>query len=610
MDQADDGTSVEDTSCDTQADAAIADTATADTALANPKGTLEIVLKRAMTAAVGGDQNVISEHGTERPRKRVRVQAAASRLLPISGGASESCSEVLHRMNHDHISYEVKSDWLICKYGNKLMGNQDGTQKRYDYVSQKLRELGRFLLAAKSLDPSIHTLLDVLAPGRLSLALSAARKAAGYRWSRPPLAVKTTLKTICEIAIGESLQEGDWEAAAKTTDFYHMLGKEWDNLGLSDPDPDPDAVIPEGRAKPRKRVVQSLIKKSNPELDQGPTDLPKTNNKPVTSLMVPDPRLQVPLPAPRKVQRRPWSTEEKEAIWRQLGVHIRVQTVPGKEVCQRCLDLEPVLRGRHWKDIKNQVHNQIQSQKKQQFHAQVDLQENQGQQNQAQQNPAQQAQEQQDQNQKKWQQHQHYQAPISQQEKDQILNQKKQQYHVQMDQHNQDHMQNQKKQDYHVQLDHQEQDHTQNQRKQQYHIQMDQHDPLQVHKKQLCHGRPDHQDHVAVVKKHLYQMGQQTQGLQSTLERDTSLLTGAFGPDGSHRVPGLSLVEREHIISPYQLSQRAPGHHMDQLLPRTEWTDESLAQNYQVNRPLPRNLLQEGPPGGPPTHPHPGHGHF
>lgn len=121
------------------------------------------------------------------------------------------------------------------------MGNQDSSQRRYDYVSQKLRELGRLLLAAKSLESDIQTLQDLLAPGRLSLVLSAARKAAGYRWSRPPLAVKTTLKTVCEIAIAENLQEGDWEAAARTTDFYHMLGRDWDNLGLQNPCPDPES---------------------------------------------------------------------------------------------------------------------------------------------------------------------------------------------------------------------------------------------------------------------------------------------------------------------------------------------------------------------------------
>lgn len=43
----------------------------------------------------------------ERPRKRYRVQAEASRFLPISSGASESCSEVLHRMNVDDVSHQV-----------------------------------------------------------------------------------------------------------------------------------------------------------------------------------------------------------------------------------------------------------------------------------------------------------------------------------------------------------------------------------------------------------------------------------------------------------------------------------------------------------------------
>ncbi|XP_050925555.1 uncharacterized protein LOC108882200 [Lates calcarifer] len=567
-------------------------------------GNSETGSKRAMTSEHSGDQNTTSDPAADRPRKRSRVQAAASRLLPISSGASESCSEVLHRMNQDYISHQVKSDWLICKYGNKLMGNQDGSQKRYDYVSQKLRELGRFLLAAKSLDSDIQTLQDVLAPGRLSLALAAARKASGYRWSRPPLAVKTTLKTVCEIAIGESLQDGDWEAAAKTTDFYHMLGREWDNLGLLNPDP--DTAAPEGGSKLRKRPVQSRSEKKGKEPGQEPEPRPevpsKSSNRPVTSMIPPESRLQTPFTvpvAPRKVQRRPWSSAEKEAVWRQLGVHVLVQSVPGKEVCQRCLDLEPVLRGRHWKDIKNQVHNQIQSQKKQQFHAKMDLQENQEQQDQIQ-------------NQKKQQLQQHYPAQMEQQGKDHT--QKKQQYHVQMDHHDQDNFQNPKKQQYHVQMDHQDQGNIQNQKKQQYHTELDHRDHqdhLQIHKKQLCHTRLDHPNHIQVHKKQLYQMDQQTQGLQTTLDRDTSLLTGTpYGPDGPHQAPGHSLVERDPIISPYPLPHRAPGPHIDQLLSRTEWTDESLAQNYPVSRQLARSLLQDVPPGGPPPNPHSGHVHF
>ncbi|XP_054863791.1 uncharacterized protein LOC111563204 isoform X2 [Amphiprion ocellaris] len=533
------------------------------------------------------DQNRASEPAASRPRKRTRVQAAASRLLPISSGASESCSEILHRMNQDNVSHQVKSDWLICKYGNKLMGNQEGLQRRYDYVSQKLRELGRLLLAAKSLDSGVQNLQDLLAPGRLSLTLAASRKAAGYRWSRPPLAVKTTLKTVCEIAIGESLQDGDWEAAAKTTDFYHMLGREWDNLGLQNPGPDPAG--PEGGTKLKKRLVQPTNQK-----DLRPEVLSKPRQG--TSLVPPESRLQSPVTgpvAPRKVRRRPWSSAEKEAIWRQLAVHVLVQTVPGKEVCQRCLDLEPVLRGRHWKDIKNQVHNQIQSQKKQQFHAQMDLEENQEHQDQIQ-----------NQNQKKQQQ---YQAPVDLQDKDHTQTQKKPQYQPQMDLHDQDNTQNQKRQQYHLQMNHQAQDSIQNQKKLHDHMHLDHQDHLHVHKKQLCHSRLDHQDHGPVHKKQLYHMDQQT--LQP-LDRDPSILTVApYGPDG-HRGPGHPLLEREPAISPYPLLHRAPGPHMDQLLSRTEWTEEAMAQTYPLSRPLGRNLLQDVPPGGPPPDPHSGHVHF
>ncbi|XP_019726742.1 uncharacterized protein LOC109516539 isoform X2 [Hippocampus comes] len=71
----------------------------------------------------------------EPPRKRCRVQAEASRLLPISSVASESCSAILHRTNLDHVSHQVKSDWLICKYGNKLMGNQESSQMRTSRIS-------------------------------------------------------------------------------------------------------------------------------------------------------------------------------------------------------------------------------------------------------------------------------------------------------------------------------------------------------------------------------------------------------------------------------------------------------------------------------------------
>nr|XP_015830341.2 uncharacterized protein LOC107395459 [Nothobranchius furzeri] len=508
---------------------------TCDSAEQAPTDPVRLSTHQPLSSGSDVDQNQNS--AVTPPRKRTRVQAAASRLLPISSGASESCSEILHRMNQDTVSHQVKSDWLICKYGNKLMGNQDGGLRRYDYFSQKLRELGRLLLAAKSLDSDIQTLQDLLAPGHLSLVLSAARKASGYRWSRPPLSIKTTLKTICEVAIEQSLQVADWEAAARATDFYHMLGKEWDTLGLENPGPDPENS--EEGTTPKKQVFCP-----HTENNQRPDVLLRISKNPEPSQIPPGSRLRtsVSVPAaPRKVRRRPWSSEEKEAIWRQLGDHVLAQSVPGKEVCQRCLDLEPVLKGRHWKDVKNQIHNQIQSQKKQQFHAQMNLEENQT-----------------------------GQTP-------------NQSYQTQIDQQSREPAQNQKKPIYQVQMDLQIQDNIQSQMKQLDYIKVGQ-DQLHIHKKHLCHMRLDLQSHGQVLK--IHQMDHQNQSHHS-LDQDTSTLTvSSYGPDGPLPAPEHLVLGQEPNMLHYPVLPREPRTQMDPLLSRTSWTDETLAQNFSISKTL------------------------
>ena len=285
----------------------------------------------------------------------------------------------------------------------------------------------------------------------------------------------------------------------------------------------------------------------------------------------------------RKVQRHPWTFAEKEAVWRQLGVHVLKQSVPGKEACQRCLDLEPDLKGRHWKDIKNQIHNQIQSQKKQQFHAQVDLEENQ-----RQEVPQIQA--------KQQQQQQQQQQCKAQMTRKKATNQAKVQHHAPASHQ-------QKKEEFQFQMEPQEQGHVRAPDKQQYHTHMEQLDHPELHKKQLCLPRLDQQDHVQMQKKQLYHLEQQP----PPLERESSLLTGAlYGPEHPHSVASQALLERDPTIDQYPISHRTMGPHIEQLLSRPEWTDESLSQHYSVGR----GLLQDGSPIGAPANPHSGHVHF
>ncbi|XP_028298234.1 uncharacterized protein LOC114460545 [Gouania willdenowi] len=495
-----------------------------------------------------------SDRGNKPHRKR-RVQAAASRLLPICSSASESCSSILHRMNLDNISYEVKSDWLICKYGNRLMGAEDGVLKTYDYVSQKLRELGRLLLAAKSLDPSVRTLQDLLVPGRLSLALGAARKAAGNRWSRPPLAVKSTLKAVCEVAIAERLQDGDWESAARTTDFYHVLEREWDHLGLHTVDSEQTGSSGRELGTHGPKIIGSLSSEVPPQSKE--------------QLLVVAPLVQ------QKARRRPWSSEEKEAVWRQLGAHVLFHSVPGKELCQRCLDLEPVLKGRHWKDVKNQVHNQIQTQKKQQFHAQMDQEQNQ---NHSQKKEASQ-----------------FQVQMLAQDKE--PHQDRSQSQVEHQEPGNSH--SPKGLQYQVHMDHQDQDTNQNQKKAHELLPLEQ-NHLHTHNKPLGHSRLDlqnlqtlsqniSQNQGRVQKKHLYPVEQSLQNLNPS-----SVPVGPFGSDGSQQTLGPTAYPALHRTS-------VPS--VEQLLSRSPWPGD-----YPIRAQPGRSMLQDGSAGG--QGPNLGHAHF
>lgn len=61
------------------------------------------------------------------------------------------------------------------------------------------------------------------------------------------------------------------------------------------------------------------------------------------------------------VKRRPWNEQEQAAVKRFLSEFITKMKVPGKKECNACLAAEPDLCRRSWTDIKNFVHNTLQT---------------------------------------------------------------------------------------------------------------------------------------------------------------------------------------------------------------------------------------------------------
>ncbi|KAI4901841.1 hypothetical protein NFI96_006306 [Prochilodus magdalenae] len=116
----------------------------------------------------------------------------------------------------------VLSDSLICKYGEMMFELHGRDKSQHGYISQKMRELGRFMLAVKKLAPSVKHLVDVCVPSRFKLAIAAAKEVSGFdastnAYSTPSLACKIgyTLKRVCEIVVGNSIMEDDGETREK-----------------------------------------------------------------------------------------------------------------------------------------------------------------------------------------------------------------------------------------------------------------------------------------------------------------------------------------------------------------------------------------------------------
>lgn len=86
--------------------------------------------------------------------------------------------QMLVNMIDDDIKETVTSDNLILEYGKRLCGNYGHIVHRQTYISQKLREFGRFLLAIK--DENVYTLEQSLYPENLEAVSKRLRLLLGF----------------------------------------------------------------------------------------------------------------------------------------------------------------------------------------------------------------------------------------------------------------------------------------------------------------------------------------------------------------------------------------------------------------------------------------------
>ncbi|XP_058470675.1 M-phase phosphoprotein 8 isoform X2 [Solea solea] len=173
--------------------------------------------------------------GDQKPSEGTnRVHSAASRLLPMSEFLTGGCEEIVHIMHQDDISRHIRNDPLICKYGNALAVKYDHDKSQFAYIAQKMRELGRFIVAVNELDNSVKYLHEICQPSKFELAVEGAKKASGFdpgsnKFKTVSLVSKIgySLKRAAEIAFGESRMTEDSESESEVKKFIHLLDTKW-----------------------------------------------------------------------------------------------------------------------------------------------------------------------------------------------------------------------------------------------------------------------------------------------------------------------------------------------------------------------------------------------
>uniref|UniRef100_A0A096MD31 Uncharacterized protein n=1 Tax=Poecilia formosa TaxID=48698 RepID=A0A096MD31_POEFO len=175
-----------------------------------------------------------AEHKSSEKTNRSNSCNSVSDLLPMSEFLTGSCKEIIQIMHQDDISRHIQLDPLICKYGNTLSVKYDHDKSQFAYIAQKMRELGRFVLAVNELDKTVKYLHEICLPSKFELAVEGVKKVSGFdpassKFKTISLVSKIgySLKRAAEIAFGESRMTEDSETEGELKKFIELLDTKW-----------------------------------------------------------------------------------------------------------------------------------------------------------------------------------------------------------------------------------------------------------------------------------------------------------------------------------------------------------------------------------------------
>ncbi|XP_057206215.1 uncharacterized protein LOC130564266 [Triplophysa rosa] len=149
---------------------------------------------------------------------------------------SQDVWKLLTPMKDDDISAAVRSDFSILQLAQSFLNKHGQEPSKYDYIRQKLREVGRLLLILRK-QSSLHTIEDAVKPAHFGMVIQAVKTVSGYdaanhTYRTPSLALKLghSLNKICEIIHCRALMAEDDARIKSTQTFKKLYNSKWSEL--------------------------------------------------------------------------------------------------------------------------------------------------------------------------------------------------------------------------------------------------------------------------------------------------------------------------------------------------------------------------------------------
>ncbi|XP_043978900.1 uncharacterized protein LOC122834482 isoform X2 [Gambusia affinis] len=144
--------------------------------------------------------------------------------------------KLLGPMKQDDVATVVRNDLTIIQLAQSLYNRHGQDPTKYEYIRQKLREIGRLLICLRS-EFSVHNLEEAVKPANFQRVVQAVKIVCGFdeekhSYQTPSLALKLghTLQKISDIIHCRALMAEDEELIKSTDTFKKLYTSKWSEL--------------------------------------------------------------------------------------------------------------------------------------------------------------------------------------------------------------------------------------------------------------------------------------------------------------------------------------------------------------------------------------------